>query len=136
MTSRFHPDDAKLTGVLVMVFGGNLVLMAVLMLATAGYESIRAAGPALLLLWSGLVITIVGRYVRVSRRLMTRPRLFYAGFLGGLWSASGVVMELSDRSYPQVIGFSLLLLACCYAIWKGVSEISSQQESPGSVGFE
>ena len=128
MSTQLHPADAKLVSAIAALFGGSLAVMGALMLATAGYENVRAAGPAVLMLWAGLVLILAGWRVRSSLRLLPKPKSFFLGFLLGLWSVIGSVINVAEESYGDAIVFLGLLLGSCYVLWTATDPVAQNQE--------
>ena len=133
MSTQLHPEDAKLASAIVILFGGSLAFLGVLMLATAGYEGVRAGIPAALMLWAGLVLILAGRRVKDSLMLMPKPRLFVAGFFVGLLSLQAFVTGIAAQKYFDATVSFGLLSGSCFALWRATSLDPNAQTSDRSV---
>ncbi len=119
--SKFHPEEAKLTSVLVMVFGALFVLMGTLMLTTAGYETWKAASSSLAMLWGGIVIIAAGRTIRKTQVLFTKPRWFAFAFFWGVMSVIGLFTGVTQNDGSKIAIFAVLQVSAVYILWRAMT---------------
>ena len=106
---------------LIMFFGVLVIAHSTLMLATAGYETWRAAARSLALLWGGIAIVAAGYPIRTTRVLVASPRWFMFAFFWGVMSVVGLFTGITQEDNWKIGIFSVFQIVAVYLLWRAVS---------------
>ena len=124
--SKLHPEEAKLYGSLIIVFGAVLIFLGVLIVSTADYGSLRAAASPLAMLWAGVVIVASGRTVQTTAVLIRSPALFLVGFLLGVSSLIAMLGAISTgATATTVLAFAAQVVAIFF-VWRAVAPTAAR----------
>ena len=112
-------ENARLAGVLIMVFGALVAALGSVMLIGSAYENFKDAAGTLTLVWGGVVIMIAGRAIRKNTFVKNKSRWFLAGSLFGVVSIYGVFVGISQSDLVKIALFVVMQGFSIYAIWRG-----------------
>jgi ABC-type uncharacterized transport system permease subunit len=111
-----HTEEAKLTSVLAMLFGGLLAFIGALMIFELSPDADVSGSVGLT--WGGLAMVFAGKAIRKNRVVVKNPRWFLAAFLFGISSSAGLYRSISMSDIAAVVGLIPMQVFALYALWR------------------